>query len=534
MNIESTKLSSLATVNSSVESAFPLSNNTGVTTEAFSSTLDTKIGELGNNPAAVVTPPASVGVAIDVVNVLPSTDAVDMQSVAASMGSNLPSSYKIKGQENHEAALATVTDTLKYISAGATLEAKALEALKNLKDAIGMDISQHQIINGEASSLNLLQNIKDQVPESNPLFQNLNVGDILVAPVQQSADEVGAVYLPVPVKSNANEIGAKTAQNIGQISNIEVAVSLPVQMGSNQISGKLEKKKNENVVGSESNRQGFGVGMPVTVVSGVPLSPDVQTLAARDLMPDVAVKGGVLSLPSLNSPAIEVKSTQFPKVPDPILQSAMSFTQSVQGKQDFNLNYFENALPTEKTGKVEQQISIGGEVKVLSQSVMDCTQLNKTVTDTKIDLALISKPLTHPEWNKDMSERIVWMASKAIPSAEIRLNPPHLGPVSVKVAVTDDQATVIFTAQHGATRDAIESSLPKLREMMGMQQLNLADVTVTSGAGSDRGGSPAQNFSQSADGRGSHSIAVDMADEVDREIESGRASVSKGLLSIYA
>ncbi len=499
MNIESTKLSSLATVNGSVESAFPLSNNTRVVTEAFSSTLDTKIGELGNNPAVVVTPPASVGVAIDILNVLPSAVAVEMQSVAASIGSILPSSYKIKGQENHEAALATVTDTLKYISAGATIEAKAFEAMKKLEDVIGVNDPQKQIINGEASGLNPLQSIKDEVPGSNSLFQNLNVGDIVVAPVQQSADRVGAI-------------------------------SLPVQMGLNQISGKLEKKKNEDVVGGESNRQGFGVGMPVTYFSAVPLSPDVQTLAARNF----AIKGGELSLTSLRSPAIEVKSTQSQKVSDQILQSAMSFTQSVQGKQDFNLNYFENALPNEKTGKVEQLILIGGEVKVLSQSVMDGTQLNKTVADTKVDLALISKPLTHPEWNKDMSERIVWMASKAIPSAEIRLNPPHLGPVSVKVAVADDQATVIFTAQHGATRDAIEASLPKLREMMGVQQLNLADVTVTSGAGSDRGGSQAQNFSQSADGRGSHAIAVDIADEVDREIESGRASVSKGLLSIYA
>ncbi len=72
---------------------------------------------------------------------------------------------------------------------------------------------------------------------------------------------------------------------------------------------------------------------------------------------------------------------------------------------------------------------------------------------------------------------------------------------------------------------------------MGSQQLNLVDVNVSQGAASDQGRSQSQNFAQTADGRGQQGAAgavIDGVDDVEQEIESGRAVVSKGLLSLYA
>jgi flagellar hook-length control protein FliK len=126
------------------------------------------------------------------------------------------------------------------------------------------------------------------------------------------------------------------------------------------------------------------------------------------------------------------------------------------------------------------------------------------------------------------------MSSKAIPTAEIRLNPQHLGPISVRVNVVDDQATVVFTAHHAATREAIDASIPRLREMMGAQQLNLVEVSVSQNPASDQGRSQAQNFSHTAGGAAQGPVIVDGADDIEQEIDSGRALVSKGLLSIYA
>ncbi|MGZ5621669.1 MAG: flagellar hook-length control protein FliK, partial [Methylobacter sp.] len=189
--------------------------------------------------------------------------------------------------------------------------------------------------------------------------------------------------------------------------------------------------------------------------------------------------------------------------------------------------------PTEKAGRVDQQISSFEGEKILTRAGADIAPSSRSI-DNKTDIPAMTKPLSHPEWNKDLGDRIVWMSSKAIPSAEIRLNPQHLGPISVRVDVADDQATVVFTAQHASVRETIEASIPKLREMMGAQQLNLADVSVSQGSASDQGRSQSQNFAQTADGRGQRAMIVDDIDDVEQEVASGRAVVSNGLLSIYA
>jgi len=61
----------------------------------------------------------------------------------------------------------------------------------------------------------------------------------------------------------------------------------------------------------------------------------------------------------------------------------------------------------------------------------------------------------------------------------LRLNPGYLDPVTIKIDVTQDQASVAFTAQHAAVKEAIDAALPKLREMFSTQQLNLAEVSVS-------------------------------------------------------
>ncbi len=97
-----------------------------------------------------------------------------------------------------------------------------------------------------------------------------------------------------------------------------------------------------------------------------------------------------------------------------------------------------------------------------------------------------------PEFASQVAERVVWMAGQKLDRAQIRLNPAHLGPISVDVSVGEDGANITFTAQHALTRDALEQALPRLREMFNGSGLALAGADV-SGQGPDtqRGGDEA-------------------------------------------
>jgi flagellar hook-length control protein FliK len=185
-----------------------------------------------------------------------------------------------------------------------------------------------------------------------------------------------------------------------------------------------------------------------------------------------------------------------------------------------------------KEGKAEKPTQSEGQLPVIDgeKTLPRVTADLKQVMDNKIDMPAITKPIAHPDWHQELGERIIWMSNKAITAAEIKLNPQQLGPVSVRVDVNQDQASVAFTAQNAAVREALEAAIPKLRDMMSAQQLNLADVNVAQNFSSGQGQS--HRFSQTADARthGTVPIAVDAAEE----LASGRAAASNGLLSLYA
>lgn len=84
-----------------------------------------------------------------------------------------------------------------------------------------------------------------------------------------------------------------------------------------------------------------------------------------------------------------------------------------------------------------------------------------------------------PQWSRAVGERVLWLAAQNVNTAEIQLDPPELGPLQVRVSVNQDQASVTFTSQHPAVREALDQSAMRLREMFDSQGLNLVDVDVS-------------------------------------------------------
>lgn len=84
-----------------------------------------------------------------------------------------------------------------------------------------------------------------------------------------------------------------------------------------------------------------------------------------------------------------------------------------------------------------------------------------------------------PQWNQAVGEKVLWLAAQNVSTAEIRLDPPDLGTMHVKVTVNQDQASVTFTSPHPVVREALDQQLNRLREMFSEQGLNLVNVDVS-------------------------------------------------------
>ncbi|MES9856470.1 MAG: flagellar hook-length control protein FliK [Sedimenticola sp.] len=119
----------------------------------------------------------------------------------------------------------------------------------------------------------------------------------------------------------------------------------------------------------------------------------------------------------------------------------------------------------------------------------------------------INTPPGSNGWDSAVGDRILWMVGQKSQSASIRINPPHLGPIEVHVTVQKDQASVNFTALHGVVRDALETAIPRLREMFNDNNLQLVNVDVSQkDAGEQRS---LQNFSGQPGGDGEQLSGAD-------------------------
>ncbi len=91
----------------------------------------------------------------------------------------------------------------------------------------------------------------------------------------------------------------------------------------------------------------------------------------------------------------------------------------------------------------------------------------------------IGERFGQPAWAQGMAKQIVWMTSQNINSAEIRLNPAHLGPIEVRIDMKDELINVALNSRHAVVREAMEMSLPRLREMLDSNGMNLADTDIS-------------------------------------------------------
>lgn len=122
-----------------------------------------------------------------------------------------------------------------------------------------------------------------------------------------------------------------------------------------------------------------------------------------------------------------------------------------------------------------------------SASRFEIPQLTTTQTDPTSSLrqaeAAHSRPVHTPvgtaAWADEIGSRMTMMVEQGKHTASLRLSPEHLGPLEIRIAINDDQASVWFGAAHADTRAAIENALPRLREMFASQGLSLADAGVS-------------------------------------------------------
>ncbi|TWC42959.1 flagellar hook-length control protein FliK [Pseudomonas sp. SJZ079] len=138
-------------------------------------------------------------------------------------------------------------------------------------------------------------------------------------------------------------------------------------------------------------------------------------------------------------------------------------------------------------------------------------------------------------WSEAVVDRVMWLSSQNLQSAEIQLDPAELGRMEVRISLSQEQAQVTFASPHAGVREALEGQMHRLRELFTQQGMNLLDVNV-SDQSSSRGWQGQDGGGRGRDGGGSESLGMG-DDELALspvELRSNSLNSGRGMVDYYA
>ncbi|NNG42240.1 flagellar hook-length control protein FliK [Pseudoalteromonas sp. NEC-BIFX-2020_002] len=178
----------------------------------------------------------------------------------------------------------------------------------------------------------------------------------------------------------------------------------------------------------------------------------------------------------------------------------------------------EQVLPRESAvGRINQLFGqITGQVATLAAPIAESSEqrYQQEITDMQVLQAQQASPtsqtkqvnldptllqalnIVKSDAAKLLQERVSALLSINNKEAEIRLDPPEMGSMQIRIRSDAEQAQINFVVQNQQAKEALEQSMPKLREMLAQQGIELGESSIEQG--NSQNGSGADEQSQSS------------------------------------
>lgn len=137
-------------------------------------------------------------------------------------------------------------------------------------------------------------------------------------------------------------------------------------------------------------------------------------------------------------------------------------------------------------------------------------------------------------WSEAVVDRVMWLSSQNLKSAEIQLDPADLGRLEVRVNLSQDQAQVTFASPNAGVRDALEGQMHRLRELFAQQGMNLADANVSDQSLNRGWQGQGEGGRGSVAGRDERLGSEELLTGVQQEVHGERLVAGRGLVDYYA
>jgi|GEM_PF-1427464 len=404
-----------------------------------------------------------------------------------------------------QAEKTVATTTVQAVQGEVSVQTQTVQAEKTIVSETPV---QTQIVQTEKPVVNATPVQTQTVQAEKPVSE---------IPMRSVAGEIPAQHLQNESEKNALKTNEPVKKEDLPLQNEEflLAQTLPtlVQNESTTAVETVDGSLTKNTESQENSQREAENSEPKPLVTAqaVPVQIDAETATfdapaedkpaltpAKNLLADVIANrnnGGDMASNSGDKKGSDTPANSAALPTDSAVKNALD------NKQPLDTKSFASLLNAEKSETVSIAVTSATTNDKVAPQIATAA-VNKLAQDMKTDVPALTRPLSHPNWNQEVGERIIWMNNRGISSAEIRMNPQNMGPITVRIDVDAEQQTsVSFTAQNADVRTALEASIPRLREMLSSQNLNLADVNVSqqSSTSADSNGSQRQNAQMAAD-----------------------------------
>ena len=245
--------------------------------------------------------------------------------------------------------------------------------------------------------------------------------------------------------------------------------TLPAQAAVGALNPLTPVALNAAVVAEMAARQPQATG-PVVVNGGNNGQP-----AAQNPVANIAVSGDVV----VAADAVESVIDKSAKQDQLLAELGRNLRQSLGAARSGDAP----ATPTPGQFSLDSGLS---SFQIASAAARDSASASANTALPRF-MSTMETPFNDPRWQGDFSNRVALFAKSGLQQAEIKLNPAHLGPIDIRISMNDEQqASITFVAKNAAVRDAIEAGMPRLREMLNGQGMELADSGISEHAFNDQ------------------------------------------------
>lgn len=138
--------------------------------------------------------------------------------------------------------------------------------------------------------------------------------------------------------------------------------------------------------------------------------------------------------------------------------------------------------------------------------------LTQAATPKTANAVPVNQPLAMHQsgWTDEVVNRVMYLSSANLKSADIQLQPAELGRLDIRVHMIPDQQTqVTFMSAHAGVREALEGQMHRMRDMFSQQGLGQVDVNVSDQSRGWQGQEQAQQEQNRASGSSASGSRLD-------------------------